>query len=362
MATRIPAPPMIIGHRGASGYRPEHTRPAYELAFALGADAVEPDIVATRDGELVLRHENEISGTTDVASHAEFADRRTTKRVDGISATGWFTEDFTWAELSTLRARERLPGLRQTSATFDGQFPLLRLRDLFEIIDSASEVARRPFRMVAEIKHATYFASIGLPLDELFAAQVNEAGWNEPGMNDRGVNEHRMNEHRVNEHRGRLIIESFEQTVLQQVYARGIYGTRIYLLEERGKPFDQVARLGSSAPRYADSLTETGLFGLAGRVDGVSVPKSLILRTDTTGNVVGASDLVDDAHAAGLEIFCWTLRPENAFLAPSMQRGRLKAQWGAWQPEFRTIMATGIDGVFADHPDLALAVRDELSR
>jgi glycerophosphoryl diester phosphodiesterase len=357
MATRIPAPPMIIGHRGASGYRPEHTRSAYELALALGADAVEPDIVATRDGELVLRHENEISGTTDVASRAEFAGRRTTKRIDGISMTGWFTEDFTWAELSTLRARERLPGLRPTSATFDGQFPLLRLRDLFEIIDSASDVARRPFRMVAEIKHATYFESIGLPLDELFAAQVNEAGWNEPGVNERGVNEHG-----VNEHRDRLIIESFEQTVLEQVYARGIYGTRIYLLEERGKPFDQVASLGSKAPPYADSLSATGLFGLAGRVDGVSVPKSLILRTDATGNVVGASDLVDEAHAAGLEIYCWTLRPENAFLAPSMRRGRFKAQWGAWQSEFGTIMATGIDGVFADHPDLALAVRDELSR
>jgi glycerophosphoryl diester phosphodiesterase len=331
---------MIIGHRGASGYRPEHTRSAYELAFALGADAVEPDIVATSDGELVLRHENEISGTTDVASHAEFAGRRTTKSIDDISVTGWFTEDFTWAELSTLGARERLPGLRPASATFDGRFPLLRLRDLFAIIDNASEAAGRPFGMVAEIKHATYFESIGLPLDELFAAQVNEAGWNEQD--------------------GRLTIESFEQTVLDQVYARGVYGNRVYLLEARGKPFDQVARLGSTAGRYAESLTESGLFGLAGRIDGVSVPKSLILRTDAAGNVAGASDLVDEAHAAGLEIFCWTLRAENAFLAPSLRRGRLRSQWGDWQSEFATIMATGIDGVFTDQPDLALAVRDEL--
>ena len=160
--------PLIIGHRGASGYRPEHTRAAYELAFRLGADAVEPDIVATRDGVLVLRHENEISGTTDVASRPEFADRRTTKLIDGARLTGWFTEDFTWAELSTLRAVERLPQVRQASATFDGLEPILRLSDLLGIIDDAS--GQRQRIMVAELKHATYFESIGLPLDELFAA------------------------------------------------------------------------------------------------------------------------------------------------------------------------------------------------
>jgi len=165
--------PLIIGHRGASGYRPEHTRAAYELAFRLGADAVEPDIVATRDGVLVLRHENEISGTTDVASRPEFADRRANKLIDGARLTGWFTEDFTWAELSTLRAVERLPQVRQASATFDGLEPILRLSDLLGIIDDAS--GQRQRIMVAELKHATYFESIGLPLDELFASEVS--GW-----------------------------------------------------------------------------------------------------------------------------------------------------------------------------------------
>jgi glycerophosphoryl diester phosphodiesterase len=332
--------PIVIGHRGASGYRPEHTRSAFELAFALGADAVEPDIVATRDGVLVVRHENEISGTTDVASRAEFADRRVTRPIDGKELTGWFTEDFTWAELSTLRARERIPEVRKSSATFDGRFPILRLRDVFEIIDRASEHEKRAFGMVAEIKHATYFESIGLPLDELFAAEVNAAGWN-------GAD-------------GRLTIESFEQDVLEKVYARGIYGKRIYLVEARGRPFDQVSRLGAKAPHYADYLTEAGLYGLSGRVDGISVDKSLIFDTDDDGRGVGASELVDHAHAAGLEIYCWTLRPENRFLAKSFRRGRLKADFGDWQAEFRTIMRTGIDGIFVDHPDLAVVVRDEL--
>src|SRR3954468_15754420 len=154
---RAHSSPLVIGHRGASGHRPEHTRAAYELAFQLGADAVEPDLVATKDGVLVLRHENEISGTTDVAERAEFADRRTTKEIDGSALTGWFTEDFTWTELSTLRARERLGAIRQTNATFDGRYPLLRMRDLFELVDHASDDAARLLGIVAELKHATYF-------------------------------------------------------------------------------------------------------------------------------------------------------------------------------------------------------------
>jgi glycerophosphoryl diester phosphodiesterase len=157
--------PLVIAHRGASGYRPEHTRSAFELAFALGADAVEPDIVASKDGVLVVRHENEISGTTDVASHPEFASRKTTKVIDGVSLTGWFTEDFTWAELSTLRAIERIPQLRQASSSFDRTEGILRLSDLLAIVDTATLAAGRRLVLVAEIKHATYFESIGLPLD-----------------------------------------------------------------------------------------------------------------------------------------------------------------------------------------------------
>lgn len=340
MAPPHPARPTIIGHRGAPGYRPEHTRAAYELAFVLGADAVEPDIVATRDGVLVIRHENEISGTTDVASRAEFADRRVTKNIDGTRLTGWFTEDFTWSELSTLRARERIPALRASSATFDGRYPILRLRDLFPIIDAASDAGDRALGMIAEIKHATYFESVGLPLDELFAGELAAAGWNSGD--------------------GRLTVESFEPSMLAKVKARGIRGKRVFLIEAKGKPFDQIGLLGSKAMSYSDYLSPSSLYDLARMVDGISVDKSRILELDALGDVLGSSDVVDNAHAAGLEIFTWTLRPENQFLAKSFRHGRLKADFGDWQAEFRLIMDTGIDAIFTDHPDLAASVRDEL--
>lgn len=324
--------PLIIGHRGASGYRPEHTRAAYELAFRLGADAVEPDIVATRDGVLVLRHENEISGTTDVASRSEFADRRTTKLIDGARLTGWFTEDFTWAELSTLRAVERLPQVRQASATFDGLEPILRLRDLRGIIDDAS--GQRQRIMVAELKHATYFESIGLPLDELFASEVS--GW----ASDEN-----------------LIVECFEQTVLGKVRGRGVPGRVVFLAEASGSPADLVAQFGSRALPYSAHLTNAGLARLATTVDGVSVDKRLILSTDAAGTTT-TTDFVERAHAAGLEVYTWTLRAENKFLAKGMRRGSSARDYGDWLDEFRLILGTGLDGVFADQPDL---VREALA-
>ena len=343
--------PMVIGHRGASGYRPEHTRSAYELAFALGADAVEPDIVASRDGVLVLRHENEISGTTDVASRPEFASRRTTRDVDGTALTGWFTEDFTWAELSTLRAKERLGSLRQSSASFDGRYPILRLRDLFELIDTAAEEQRRLVRMVAEFKHASHFAAIGLPLDELFAAELDDAGW------DRGGE--------------RLIMESFELDVLDRLGARGIRGHRVFLVEATGSPLDVVQSVGEAAPTYDAYVTEAGLLGLAGRVHGVSVGKARLLAAprggarapngslrshSRTATLVGA-DLVDAAHSAGLRVFTWTLRPENRFLSAAHRRGGSRAAFGDWMGEFEQVIATGVDGIFVDHPDLGVEAR-----
>lgn len=324
--------PLIIGHRGASGYRPEHTRAAYELAFRLGADAVEPDIVATRDGVLVLRHENEISGTTDVASRPEFADRRANKLIDGARLTGWFTEDFTWAELSTLRAVERLPQVRQASATFDGLEPILRLSDLLGIIDDAS--GQRQRIMVAELKHATYFESIGLPLDELFASEVS--GW----ASDEN-----------------LIVECFEQTVLGKVRARGVPGRVVFLAEASGSPADLVAQFGSKALPYSAHLTNAGLARLATAVDGVSVDKRLLLSTDAAGTTT-TTDFVERAHAAGLEVYTWTLRAENKFLAKGMRRGSSARDYGDWLDEFRRILGTGLDGVFADQPDL---VREALA-
>jgi glycerophosphoryl diester phosphodiesterase len=330
--------PIVIGHRGAPGYRPEHSRSSYELAFALGADSVEPDVVATKDGELVLRHENEISGTTDVAERPEFAHLRTTKTVDDAELTGWFTEDFTWAELSTLTVRERIPTIRASSASFDGRQGVLRLRDLAEIVDEASEAQGRALGMTVEIKHAAYFDRAGLPLDELVATELTGLGWGA----------------------GReLIVESFEKTVLARLAARGLSAEYVYLVERSGAAADLVAQDGAAATTYAEELTDAGLDVLAGIVDGVSADKALVLALEDGGVANGTTDLVSRLHSRGLRAYSWTLRPENRFLAANFRRGAADA-FGDWQSEFELILRTGIDGVFVDHPDLGVAARDAL--
>jgi glycerophosphoryl diester phosphodiesterase len=253
--------------------------------------------------------------------------------IDGDTLTGWFTEDFTWGELSTLRAIERLPSVRPNGASFDGMQPVLRLRDLLGIIDAASIAHGRQLIMVAEIKHATYFASIGLPLDELFAAEID--GW--------ATDEN-------------LITESFEQTVLMQIRERGVPGRTVFLAESSGSPADLVARLGRRAIPYSAHLTNAGLARLKDDgVDGVSVDKTLLLRVDARGTLLGTTDLVTRAHAAGLAVFTWTLRAENRFLASNLRRGRSPRDYGHWSTEFDLLLGTGLDGVFADQPDLALA-------
>ncbi len=202
--------PLVIGHRGAPGYRPEHSRSSYDLALALGVDAVEPDVVVSRDGVLVIRHDTEIGATTDIADHPEFAGRRTTKVVDGKELAGWFVEDFTWAELSTLRCRERLPHLRPASASFDDEQPILRLRDVLDLVAQASLDQGREIGVVLEIKHATYIAGLGFDYAGLIATELREAGW------DAGT--------------WPLVIESFESGILAQLRQRGVRGTYIYLL------------------------------------------------------------------------------------------------------------------------------------
>jgi glycerophosphoryl diester phosphodiesterase len=323
---------MVIAHRGASGYRPEHSRSAYLLAIAQGADAVEPDLVPTRDGVLVVRHENEISGTTDVAAHPEFADRRTTKTIEGQKLTGWFTEDFDWSELSTLRVRERLPKLRPGNRDFEGDDGILRFVDLLEILDAAPPVPEtgRRVQLVAELKHASYFEAIGLPLDELFAAELGRAGWDDDA---------------------RLIVESFETTVLAQVRDRGIRARYVFLIEASGAPADHPER------DYADYLTPRSLAALAeSGLRGISINKHLLL-PDAAGRGDEAS-LVERAHAAGLVVFVWTLRAENHFLARDLRVH--DSDLGRWRDEFALILGTGVDGVFADQPDLALQARAAL--
>ena len=322
--------PLVIAHRGASGYRPEHTAAAYRLAITQGADAVEPDLVSTSDGVLVVRHENEISGTTDVAEHPEFADRRTTRTIDGIDLTGWFTEDFTWSELATLRARERLRQTRPDNTRFDGQEGILRLSDLVDLVAAAD----RSIVMVAELKHTSYFDSIGLPIEANFAAEI--ARWARPNN---------------------LIVESFEQSALARIQSLDVPGRVTFLADATGAPADQV---GPSRRGYSDYLTDAGLARLAAEVDGVSVDKSLLLELDAGGSVVGTTDLVERARSAGLETYTWTLRAENQFLEKNFRRGLRAKELGHWEREFDLIMRTGVDGVFADQPDLALRARAAL--
>ena len=319
--------PLVIGHRGAPGYRPEHSRSSYELALAMGVDAVEPDIVATKDGVLVIRHENEISGTTDVAQHPEFADRRTTKKVDGVALTGWFTEDFTWDELATLHSRERLPKLRPSSASFDDAQPIMRLPELLDLVREGSIEYGREIGVVLEIKHATYFREIGLDLAPLIERDLREAGWADGGQP--------------------LIIESFESTILGRLKDRGIAASFIYLIEGSGKPYDLVAAQGRSAPSYKDTVTPRGLDQLVGKVDGISVSKRMLLASGST--------LVADAHARGLRVFTWTARPENAFLDAEFRGAGGKAALGDYESEWAAIARSGVDGVFVDHPDLGVA-------
>ena len=332
MARRIP---LVIGHRGAPGYRPEHSRSSYDLALAMGVDAVEPDVVVSKDGVLVVRHENEISGTTDVASRAEFADRRTTKSIDGAELTGWFTEDFTWDELSTLRTRERLPRIRPSSASFDDEQPVLRLRDVLDLVRAASLEQGRELGVVLEIKHATYFASLGWDVAELVAAELAEAGWARGELP--------------------LTIESFESTVLARIQQRGVAATYIYLLEAAGRPFDLATAHGRAALTYRQTAAPKGLDGLVGRVDGISVDKRMILAPDKLGRLTGPSPIIRDAHDRGLRVFTWTCRPENAFLIGQFRTGRAPEAFGDWEAEWSVIRDAGIDGVFVDHADLGVA-------
>ena len=337
MPTPGPAPPLVIGHRGAPGYRPEHTASAYRLACALGADAVEPDVVATRDGVLVVRHENEISGTTDVADRPEFAGRRATRLVDGARLTGWFTEDFTWEELATLRCRERLPRVRPANRAFDGAEPILRLRDVLAIVDDESARLGRAIGVVVEIKHARHFRERGHDLGALVLDELAACGWAERGE--------------------RLVIESFELGALERLRASGAPGSLVFLAERLGAPADADLRPGP-ARGYAWYRSDAGLDLLAGRVDGVSVAKGDLIRLGPLGLATGPTDLAARARDRGLRVFTWTLRPENRFLSLRFRTSARGAEWGHWRAEFALLLGAGVDGVFVDHPDLGVAARD----
>lgn len=297
----------------------------------MGVDAVEPDVVVSADGVLVVRHENEISETTDVADRPDFADRRTTRTVDGQRLTGWFTEDFTWEELSTLRCRERLPALRPDSAAFDDTEPILRLRDVLDLVRQAAPAATRPLGVVVEIKHPTYFTARGWDVAALVRGDLEAAEW-------------------VDDPPGPLVIESFEQSVLDAL--EGVPATRVYLLEADGAAADLVARRGADAPSYTAQLHPAGLDELAGAVHGISVPKRRLL-APSPGE---PRDLVADAHARGLLVYTWTCRPENAFLLRPFRTAGGPAAHGDVVGEWTRLRELGVDGVFVDHPDLGVRV------
>ncbi|MEM8697003.1 MAG: glycerophosphodiester phosphodiesterase [Pseudomonadota bacterium] len=326
----VTGPPIIIAHRGASAERPEHTLEAYQLAIDQGADYIEPDLVMTRDGVLVARHENEISSTTDIADRAEFADRMTTKTIDGRSVTGWFTEDFTLAELRSLRTRERLPELRPHSASYDGQYTIPTLA---EIIDLAQR-QDRTIGLIPEIKHPGYFTSIDLPMEEALVRQLAAAGYDSED--------------------DPVMIQSFEIRPLAALDV--LTDLRlVQLIGARGSPAD------APDTSYDHMTSPEGLRTIAAYADAIGPHKIQIMGLNDLGELSEPSALIAEAHAAGLLVIPYTFRPENYFLPPDMRsigtgRGRGR---GDSQAEIAAFLALGIDGLFTDYVPAAIAARDQ---
>jgi glycerophosphoryl diester phosphodiesterase len=304
--------PWVIAHRGASGLRPEHTLEAYRLGIAQGADFVEPDLVLTRDGALLIRHDNELSLTTDIADHPEFADRRKTSVIDGETMEGWFSEDFNLAELKTLRARERMPVLRPDSALHDDRYELLTFEELIALVSDEAAAQERPIGIVAELKHPAHFDAIGLPFEQALAPVLARRGRADP-----------------------LFLASFDAGVLKRL--RGISNVRLVQLLEAG-----------ATPDLAEIATYA---------DAIGPAKSLIVPRDAEGASLLPTQLVADAHAAGLPVFVWTFRSENLFLPAELRRGVDPAAHGDAAAEYRAFYELGVDAVFSDLPADAVAAR-----
>lgn len=316
------ADPILIAHRGASGERPEHTLASYERAIDEGADYIEPDLVLTKDGVLVARHENEIGGTTDVADHPEFADRKATKTIDGQSVTGWFTEDFTLAELRTLRARERLPDLRPDNVRFNDLYLIPTFEEILKLVRAKEAEAHRRIGIYPETKHPSYFAGIGLSHQAALLDLLSRYGYQTEA--------------------DPVFIQSFEVGNLKALRA----ATRlrlIQLVEGEGGPVDE------PGTTYAEMLTVRGLADIAAYADGIGPSAALVLAPE------GATALVGRAHDAGLQVHVWTLRMENPFLPDSFRRSDDPQNRGDFTGYVQAIVATGVDGFFSDFPAQARA-------
>ncbi len=313
--TRGPLP-IIIGHRGASGDRPEHTLESYALAVSLGADYIEPDLVSTKDGVLVARHENEIGGTTDVA--AKFPDRRRTQVIDGDTITGWWTEDLTLAELRTLRARERIAS---RGHTYDGQFEVPTFDQVLALAQRLGRERGRAVGVYPETKHAAHFRRIGLPLEEKLVAALRRVGWNRRSAP--------------------VFVQSFE--IRSLIRLRPMTPVRlVQLVNVTMAPPD------SAEISFAEMRSPAGLRRVRRYADGIGAAKELILHAAPDGGVTPASSLVRDAHAAGLLVHIWTIRSDAPFL-PAMWHGDQAA-------EVRAFRDAGVDGVFTDFPGNAANV------
>ncbi|NUS00373.1 MAG: glycerophosphodiester phosphodiesterase [Kribbellaceae bacterium] len=312
---------LVIAHRGASGYRPEHTPSAYLLAAAQGADYLEPDLVATLDGVLVCRHENEISSTTDVAEHPVFADRRITKIVDGTAVTGWFVEDFTYAELRTLRARERMPALRANNTAFDGLEAIPTFDDVVALARRESVRLGRPIGVIPEIKHPAYFRRLGLPLEELLTERILAL---------------RLRPEEI-------MVQSFEPTSLRRLAVMAQVPL-VQLIDAESAPNDFL-RTGDGRT-YADLIEPRGLREIATYAQVLAPHKDLVVPRTADGCLGEPTRLVDHAHRAGLGVQVWTFRAERRFLPTATD----------FPTELTRFASLGVQGVFADHPDQAVAV------
>lgn len=336
----------VIGHRGAPALRPEHTLASYQKAIDDGADIIEPDLVATQDGVLVARHENEISGTTNVADLPQFAGRRATKTIDGQSVTGWFTEDFTLAELKTLRARERIPDIRPDNTAYNDQFDIPTLTEIIALARDQSALRGRNIGLYPETKHPTYFQSIGLPLEDRLIAALRQDDFTAS--------------------RTKVYIQSFEVANLKSIRNR-IGGSQpnwklVQLLgTATQRPYDFT--VANDARTYADLMTDQGLRDIAGYANGVGPDKSSVIALDANGALTDPSDLIRNAHSAGLVVHPYTFRPENIFLPAALRSGADNARnvSGSIQ-EIQAFLRAGVDGFFTDDPAVGRQAVDTFQR
>jgi glycerophosphoryl diester phosphodiesterase len=323
---------VVVGHRGASGYRPEHTLAAYELAARMGADFIEPDLVTTKDRVLVARHEPEIGGTTDVAAHPEFAARKKTKVVDGSPLTGWFAEDFTLTELKTLRAKERIPAVRQHNTVFDGRYQVPTLQEVIDLTKRLSRELDRPIGIYPETKHPTYFQQQGLALEPALVKTLTSNGLNRP--------------------EAKVFVQSFEVSNLKAL-DKELRVPLVQLTSSTGAPYDFVA--GGDPRTYADIVSANGLREVATYADGVGPSKNQVIPVDATGKLGTPTALVRDAHQAGLVVHPYTFRVENSFLPVDFRSSAVAADSGNLFGEIAAYRQAGIDGLFSDNADIAVA-------